>query len=76
MPKQLASKAPLRWVLHPRESGRFQIVLPLRLGLVVVVEVELPLLVHDGHVPDSDVAGFPPSQVRLCWSLAKGGVDE
>lgn len=76
LPKQLGSTVPLRWVLHPRESGRFQVVLPLRLGRIVVAEVELPLVVHDGRVPDSDVAGFPPSQVRLCWSLVKGDVGE
>lgn len=76
MRTQLASTVPLRWVLRPRESDRFPIELPLGQGPVVVVVVVSPLLVHDGHVPDSDVAGFQPSPVRLCLSLAKGDVDE
>ena len=43
---------------------------------IVVVEVESPLLVHDGHVPDLDVAGSRPFPVRLCWSPATSDVDE
>ena len=76
MPTQLGSTALLQWVSRPQESGRFLVVLPRRPGRIVVVDVEPLLLVHDGHVPDSDVAGFPPSQVRLCWSLVKGDVGE